>query len=305
MGRRYISDPSPPSSYRGGIPLSKTDDRGALPKSIRHKRILDLAAEQPAASLEELAAGIPSATTDLVEHVLEEYGDPADDTTTDGRDDANEPTATESSSDLSVDDGDGDDEGGDVDETEADGEAGADDTTTGASSYPDVGSLTGKQRRTLEAIRARPQATQQELAADLDVTAPTICNRVNSLPGFEWSQRESFAAAVLDAETGSAEDTESTSTDTDTTPMGTETTTADADAAPPDDRQHLTERLDALEAKLDDGGPGSDRPPVFVDPELLHKVVHACMESSVITEDEELRILEALLPGSAGGCPDN
>ena len=37
----------------------------------------------------------------------------------------------------------------------------------------------------------------------------------------------------------------------------------------------------------------------FTDPTLVHKVIHACMESNRITEDEEVRILEMILHGSA------
>jgi len=48
-------------------------------KSVRHKHILDTAAEHPDASMEELASMVPSATTDLVERVLDKYGDPAED----------------------------------------------------------------------------------------------------------------------------------------------------------------------------------------------------------------------------------
>lgn len=32
-----------------------------------------------------------------------------------------------------------------------------------------------------------------------------------------------------------------------------------------------------------------------LDPELAHKVVHACMNSERITEDEKLRLLEELM----------
>lgn len=62
--------------------MSKTDSTVTLPKSMRHKRILDVAADNPDASVAELAEKVPSATTVLVENVLEEYGDPADTTDT-------------------------------------------------------------------------------------------------------------------------------------------------------------------------------------------------------------------------------
>ncbi|MFB6252108.1 MAG: winged helix-turn-helix transcriptional regulator [Halobellus sp.] len=57
--------------------MSKSDDHSAGQKSLRQWRILDLAAEEPGASFAEIAERVPSATADLVEYVLEEYGDPA------------------------------------------------------------------------------------------------------------------------------------------------------------------------------------------------------------------------------------
>ncbi|PSQ10711.1 hypothetical protein BRC93_08415 [Halobacteriales archaeon QS_5_70_15] len=42
-----------------------------------HKRILEAAESEPSASMEELAAGIGGASTEPVERVLDEYGDPA------------------------------------------------------------------------------------------------------------------------------------------------------------------------------------------------------------------------------------
>lgn len=59
--------------------MNGSDDRPAVPRAVIHKRILDVAADRPDAPLEELAGEIPSATPELVERVLDEYGDPADD----------------------------------------------------------------------------------------------------------------------------------------------------------------------------------------------------------------------------------
>ncbi|MFB6191979.1 MAG: hypothetical protein ABEI11_01515 [Haloarculaceae archaeon] len=46
------------------------------PRAVIHKRILDVAADQPDASMAAIADEITGATTDLVERVLDEYGDP-------------------------------------------------------------------------------------------------------------------------------------------------------------------------------------------------------------------------------------
>jgi len=49
----------------------------ATPRAIIHKKILDLAEERPNTTITELAEIVNGASAELVEHVLEEYGDPA------------------------------------------------------------------------------------------------------------------------------------------------------------------------------------------------------------------------------------
>lgn len=58
--------------------MSEATDSPTTPRSVRHKRILDVAAADPDASLEAIAAEVPSATPDLVDRVLEQFGDPAE-----------------------------------------------------------------------------------------------------------------------------------------------------------------------------------------------------------------------------------
>lgn len=57
--------------------MSKSESTSIQPKSIRQKRILETAAENPGASLAEIAEEIPSASADHVDRVLDRYGDPA------------------------------------------------------------------------------------------------------------------------------------------------------------------------------------------------------------------------------------
>jgi len=57
--------------------MSHTDDSFTQPKSIRQKRILTIAKDNPDATLAEIAAEIPSVSTDHVERVFTQYGDPA------------------------------------------------------------------------------------------------------------------------------------------------------------------------------------------------------------------------------------
>lgn len=139
--------------------MSKSDSNISVPKSMRHKRILDVAEDKPDASMEELAEGVPSATADLVENVLETYGDPA-------------VTEPETPPDSEIDE-------------------------SGGSRYPDEDSLSSIQRETLQAILEHPEATQRELGDLLEVSPATISNRVNSIPHFDWGDRTRFATTVL------------------------------------------------------------------------------------------------------------
>lgn len=143
--------------------MSDSANKGGTPRAMIHQRIMDVAAEQPDASLGEIADAVPGATLGMVERVLDEYGDPAD-------------TGENESADTAHDSGE---------------------------HVPTLDALTEKQGETLYAIQSSPDATQRELAAELDVSAATISQRVNGIAGFEWSQREAFANDVLDAQAGS------------------------------------------------------------------------------------------------------
>jgi len=239
---------------------------------MRHKQILDVAADNPEASIEDLAAEVPSATPDLVERVLEKHGDPAsedDVVATDGADHA--PSADDDGSAATTED--------DVSASAA--------IQTATPSYPSPEDLSPTQRETLRAITEHPTASQRDLAEVLDVTASTISNRVNSIDGFDWSEREAFAHAVLDGE-------ESTTTDTGSSPQVVDTVETVQSTV-----DQLSTQIEDLEGRMetvtDGSGATQAQSRVFDDPELVHKVVHACMDSENISEDEELRILKSLL----------
>jgi hypothetical protein len=53
------------------------DTDPSIPRAHIHREILDAAADAPDASLDAIADEVPSATADLVDRVLAEYGDPA------------------------------------------------------------------------------------------------------------------------------------------------------------------------------------------------------------------------------------
>jgi DNA-binding MarR family transcriptional regulator len=162
--------------------------------------------------------------------------------------------------------------------------------------------LTDKQRTVLEAISRHPDATQAELASHLGVSRGTVSNWANSIEGFEWSRRQEFVADRLGAEGVVSDDGR----------QGEQSHGAASDAH--DELRALRQRIDDIEQRVDDavataaapdGGhspdpdpdpdpdPGPDGP--FDDEELVAKVVRACVTDDAITEDEELRILGALL----------
>jgi DNA-binding CsgD family transcriptional regulator len=273
---------------------------------MRHKRVLDVARENPDASIDELAAMVSSATPGLVERVLEAHGDPAsaDETSTDSdRDQADVASAIEETTPRDPEDETMTTDRNaptDPDEEATDSEGNVDRNAT-SDRYPSPDDLSEKQREVLAAVAARPGATQQEIGEDLDVSPPTVSNRVNSIDGFEWSERESFAAAVFDdppsadvamdggaaTETASNEGLTRDSTESGSTDDPTEAT-VDTEAA-----------LASLEARVTDLEEARTRTTngdsVFNDPELVHKVVHACMQADTISESDELRILKELV----------
>ncbi len=58
----------------------------------------------------------------------------------------------------------------------------------------------------------------------------------------------------------------------------------------------LSKRLDALERAVERlAARNREAEPLEIDPGLAHKVVHASMGSDLITEEEELRLLRALM----------
>lgn len=229
---------------------------------MRHKRILDIAADNPNASLEAVAEEVPSATADLVKNVLEEYGDPAKDSgqPVDQGNDQEMVTSKE------VDEG-ANKPSGEMEEPNTDEEHASIELST----------LTEKQEKTLREIAERPEATQRELAERFGVTSATICNRVNSIEGFEWKNRQAITTKIFDSETKN----------------GTETSIMTSNNAKNDESvKILHQRIATLEQQLEDINTMKDSTPGLQDPNLAHKVLHACLRSEVITEEEELKLIK-------------
>lgn len=225
-----------------------TNDGGRAPRAVIHKRILDAAASEPDASLEALAAGVAGASPDLVERVLDEYGDPGD----------GEPAAPETAAEAAM-----------SDQTP---------TTTA--------DLSERQRATIEAIAEHPEATQADLADVLGVSRATVNKRLNDIEGFDWADRETFVASVLD-DAGSSRSPDAMSTpDTEAAVDGGQLLDPDAEQAV----EQLQERLARLEQQLG----GAVEGPAIDDTELLAKVLRAVLADDEISEAEEVAVLEAL-----------
>lgn len=282
---------------------------GDRPKSMRQKQVLGAARENPDATVDEIAEQVPSATAELVQVVLNEYGDPAApaETPTDNEEgDADEGMSNDGEPVESTADNSTATHSDNADTAENSGQAGAA-TPPGSSleGIPPATELSEKQQAVLEAIAADPTATQRELADELGVSAATVSNRVNSIPGFNWSDRESFA------KTGAETQAATTCSDGGQTAQAREPTDT---SEPPHDTagsaeavttgretdekvEKLRARVEALEADPTDNqeAAGKTTDTVLSDPELVHKVIHACLNSDTISEDEELRIINALV----------
>lgn len=143
-----------------------------VPRAVVHKRILDAAEAQPHASLQELASQVSGATVDLVERVLDTYGDPSQDSP---------------------------DTQGTGDPSPADPKA-----TAPAISASE---LTDKQRETLRLVYENPTASQRDIAAMLGVTHAAVYQRLQPIDGFDWADRWSFVTTLFDEPSPDSETT--------------------------------------------------------------------------------------------------
>lgn len=283
------------------------------PRALIHKKILETAASMPEATMAEVAEEVSGASTDLVERVLDEYGDPAAASTEDGPalatdgDQQTDATASTGAPESTDESGPGDD----VATTDDPGPGRGSDETP----VTDPDELTEKERAVLEVVAERPDATQQAVADVLGVSRATVSKRASGIEGFDWSERASFVERLF----GTARASEPLvrgNTDAPTVFRSNLASTARADGdtpSPPDagrpsaggertaDREDVLARLDRIEARLDDlaSGEAAESSGGITDPELAHKVVHACMESEHVSEDEELDVVAAVLQGDA------
>lgn len=258
------------------------DSVSTVPRAVVHKKVLDAARTRPEASMAELADDVTGVSVDLVERVLDEYGDPA----------AEQPatTDTEGSEDREL--------------TETMSKEQTTDPTSGMEAdahdeEPDVGELTDKQREILRIIHRQPEATQQDLAARLDVSQATVSNHLNSINGFSWQDRQRFVEVMFNDDQPPDDAAPEDAVPTETTPA-TAASTAEPNQDLADAVLELSERIEAVEDKLD--GPEPDTRVLFGDPDLACKVIHASFSSEQITADEERQIVREVI--TAGGPDD-
>lgn len=160
--------------------MSESENQSPSVKSMRHRKILDVAENSPEASMEEIAAEVPSATVDLVEHVLDKHGDPA------------------------ANDSDSDEADSPADETEM-------------NSIASLDELSAKERETLQVVNANPGATQGGIGEILDVSRATVSRRLNDIDGFEWNSRDGFVSRLFDGTSSPSDESETMSGEIDIT----------------------------------------------------------------------------------------
>lgn len=146
------------------------------PRAIIHKQILDEAKDRPNASMEEISDNIPGASTELVNRVLRDYGDPGGQLVT-----PNEATEERKMTETSATNNKTDTEVREVEDIEN-----------------EMDELSEKQRETLRQIVDNPEATQSDIGENLGVSASTISRRLSEITGFAWGNREEFVSGLFD-----------------------------------------------------------------------------------------------------------
>lgn len=296
--------------------ISDQGPKNTVPRAVIHKQILEVAESQPEAPVEVIAEEVTGANLQLVKKVFDEYGDPGQ-----AENDQSETTGTaECSTEPDHDDQpheympDKQDIPEDNDRAET--KMGSNET------FPDPEALTDTQLETLKAIHNSPNATQKELSSQFNVTAASICQRVSSIKGFDWSERQKFTEELFDSPAGTSEVSQFQSK------TGLQSADAGKQTEPEPDK--MTEEkhqkdVSGIDEK-DEANSGGDKIGVCectgkiktlaaqidqldqrlaehsqtaageqLDPDLVHKVVHACVKSDQISEDEELEILRTLM----------
>jgi predicted transcriptional regulator len=145
--------------------------------------------------------------------------------------------------------------------------------------------LTDKQLELLEMIREDPDATQKEFADELGITPAAVGSRVRQIPGMNWMSRRWFIEEFFNDEQDVRDNGGGTTSDHEA---------VNEDSLDEAERkiEQLEEQLSALEERVDDLDQNRD---TIEDPELVRKLVLTVSNSDQFTEEEEDRLLDALI----------
>jgi transcriptional regulator with XRE-family HTH domain len=318
----------------------------------------------PEATMAEVADEVSGASTDLVERVLAEYGDPAEsesdpsetpadsggetavetgDPTGSGQtpdrpetpvetdepgiepDVSTEDAPVRADGDATVDDPAVDDIAVDdrANEDAVESEPETDDSERAAAGGSETESetmtddtpvrapeeLSDKELAVLEVVAERPDATQAEIADVLGVSRATVSKRASGIDGFDWQRRAAFVDRLFEDDVDTVTRGEAEASTVPPSSLERDDARADGDrrrttesglaSGAGADRDEIAARLDRIESRLDGLESREARANGISDPTLAHKVVHACMESENVSEEEELRVVSAVLNGDA------
>ena len=271
--------------------LNQNENKSAKePSALIHKQILDTAQSHPTATISEISDLVSGASVDLTERVLHEYGDPGNDpdVTMDNSD-------TDTSQSLK-----GDAEPsrwakeGSTPEDE-DGRVPYGNSSYLASDSVDWSELSKKQKETLRAIHENPEATQTELGEMFNVNKSTICQRVNSIEGFNWQLRQPFVNSIF-----KERDVKGDHRGTD------EYRKLISENKLVEQVEELSRRIDTIQQEIccDTDSPDS----ILTDPDMNHKIIQACIECQNVSDYEVERlikeVIQACLRGATGTSSD-
>lgn len=227
-----------------------------VPRAIIHKNILDEAEKRPDASVEEIADNVSGASVKLAKKVLEEYGDPASDENTVH----SAPGPKRGDTDAAV--------HGDTDP----------DRGGGSLDSIDYLHLSEKQKQLLQTIYEYPDATKAELADRLGCSMEELLRTADSISNFEWGRRRETVQQLFGDRRDRDDEREATGDS-----MGKVAAKVD----------ELESQVSALDRKIEGKSTGLEES--LSDPDLLHRVIQACMASDHISEEEELDIIKQLV----------
>jgi hypothetical protein len=305
------------TSGRVAVRDDERREPNVAPQALLHRKVLDVAAANPSVTTERIASEVDEASPSFVERVFAEYGDPAEGDRSSGAADGRESTPGAAK---------GNSTGRDCERESAPAPASAPAPESDVDLAFDPRELSTAQVETLRVVHENPTATQRAVAERLDRDRSTVAKRINEIPGFEWASRRDlvetlFEDGELRLDSGPIPATETAATVTDgagpdaadgrTGAGGSVDPTAGAgDVNPATGTNPEVDPAGEAQAGGDAGVEDdanldatvhvntNGQPELSNDPELVHKVAHACLDAEYITTDEELRILRGLLVGS-------